>query len=52
MGGEPVGIAATGGAAGDIEDVLDGEGEAGERPAGRAVDMDPVVGAEGVGIEW
>ena len=47
MAGEPVGIAATGFVAGDVEHILGAEVEPVERPAGRAGERDMGLAAKG-----
>jgi hypothetical protein len=49
MARQPIRIAATGHAAGDVEDVLGGKGKALERAARGAVDFEVTVRAEGAG---
>ena len=47
MGGEPLGTAESGPVTGNVEDILDREGQALERPMFRALQGDVVVAAEG-----
>jgi hypothetical protein len=47
VGGEPVRMAEAGAVSGDVERILDGEGQAGERALARTCEGRVVVAAEG-----
>ena len=55
VSGQPIGVAATCNATGDIEDILGGECQACERPSAGTRQSDPIMSterADAVGLDW